>query len=197
MKNCFKIAWRNLCCYKRITIKIVIAFCALLFLVTLFPSFIFSTQDKHNEMKTKYISANYIVSENLIKDSQIHELEYSNQVEYIDIASSSSELFGINLSYVPMHIVEFEIEGEIYTSRNQTDGVYIYSTDDKEIFNKNDFRELGKQDKSTLIIGDFPQNSNEIMLAEYMFEQYNFSKDMIGKKYLCCLFQQVKKYLKN
>lgn len=183
MNNRFKLAMRNLICYKSITIKIVIAFTALISLIALFSIFIMSTDDKQAEMKQQYISSNYIISEELLSSSDIKNSEFAFSADYIDFEPISESLLGLDFSFLPMHRISLQIDERTYTSANSYQGIFIYSLAEPNSFiTKNDFSEINDSDIKHFIEGRLPESTNEIALAEYMLEEYAIQDSPIGKK---------------
>lgn len=183
MNGRFKLAVRNLICYKSITIKIVIAFTALISLIALFSAFIMSTDDKQAEMKRQYVSSNYIISEEVLSPSDINNSEFAFSADYIDFEPISGSLPGLDFSFLPMHRISLQIGERTYNSTNSSQGVFIYALSEQNaLVTKNDFGEIGASDAEYFIEGKLPENANEIALAEYMLEEYGIQDPPIGKK---------------
>ena len=59
MMNILKVALQNFSAYKKHYFKLISAFVALMFLLTIFTTFSIAITDKYAEIKSKTVSSNY------------------------------------------------------------------------------------------------------------------------------------------
>lgn len=181
MMNILKVALQNFSAYKKHYFKLISAFVALMFLLTIFMTFSIAITDKYAEIKSKTVSSNYALSDVELEADKISVDYHSERLISIDISSRSQELFGIALDYIGTERLALIIGGNTYKSSSEQT-VTIYSGEEWQIFTDNDFAELGANDSEQLLIGSFPSAENEIVLSQEFLDSYNISQDIIGQK---------------
>lgn len=176
-----KVALQNFSAYKKHYFKLISAFVALMFLLTIFTTFSIAITDKYAEIKSKTVSSNYALSDVELEADKISVDYHSERLISIDISSQSQELFGTALDYITTQQLALIIGGNTYKSSSEQT-VTLYSSEEWQIFTDNDFAELGANDSEQLLIGSFPSAENEIVLSQEFLDSYNISQDIIGQK---------------
>lgn len=176
-----KVALQNFSAYKKHYFKLISAFVALMFLLTIFTTFSIAITDKYSEIKSKTVSSNYALSDVELDADKISCDYHSESIKSIDISSGSQELFGTAFDYITTQVLALIIDGNTYKSSSEQT-VTIYLGEEWHIFTDNDFAELGVYAPEQLLIGSFPNAENEIVLSQEFLDNYNISQDIIGQK---------------
>ena len=179
--NILKVALQNFSAYKKHYFKLISAFVALMFLLTIFTTFSIAITDKYAEIKSKTVSSNYALSDVELDADKISCEYHSESINAIDISSRSQELFGTALNFIAAQRLALVIDGTTYKSSSEQ-FVTLYSSEKWKIFTDNDFAELGTNDTEQLFIGRFPNAENEVVLSQEFLDSYNISQDIIGQK---------------
>ena len=176
-----KVALQNFSAYKKHYFKLISAFVALMFLLTIFTTFSIAITDKYAEIKSKTVSSNYALSDVELDADKISCEYHSESINAIDISSRSQELFGTALDFIATQRLALVIDGTTYKS-NSEQFVTLYSSEKWQIFTDNDFAELGTKDTEQLLTGRFPNAENEVVLSQEFLHSYNISQDIIGQE---------------
>ncbi len=176
-----KVALQNFSAYKKHYFKLISAFIALMFLLTIFTTFSIAITDKYEEIKNKTVSSNYALSHIELEADKISADYHSESIKSIDISSQSQELFGIVLDYITTQRLALILDEKTYKSSSEQ-FVTLYSSNEWHIFTDNDFAELGANASEQFLIGSFPKAENEIVLSQEFLDSYNVSQDVIGQK---------------
>lgn len=176
-----KVALQNFSAYRKHYFKLISAFVALMFLLTIFTTFSIAITDKYAEIKNKTVSSNYALSYVKLEADKISGDYHSENVKSIDISSQSKELFGTALDYITTQQLALSLDGNTYKSSSEQ-FVTLYSSKEWHIFTDNDFAELGVYAPEQFLVGSFPNAENEIVLSQEFIDSYNISQDIIGQK---------------
>lgn len=176
-----KVALQNFSAYRKHYFKLISAFVALMFLLTIFTTFSIAITDKYAEIKSKTISSNYALSDVELEADKISAEYHTESIKSIDISSRSQELFGTALDFITTQRLALIIDGNTYRS-NGEQFVTFYSSKEWQIFTDNDFAELGAYAPEQFLVGSFPNAENEIVLSQEFIDSYNISQDIIGQK---------------
>ena len=179
--NILKVALQNFSAYKKHYFKLISAFVALMFLLTIFTTFSIAITDKYAEIKNKTVSSNYALSYVELEADKLSCDYHSESIKSIDISSQSKELFGTALDYITTQQLALSLDGNTYKSSSEQT-VTIYSGEEWQIFTDNDFAELGVYAPEQFLVGSFPNAENEIVLSQEFLDSYNISQDIIGQK---------------
>lgn len=176
-----KVALQNFSAYKKHYFKLISAFVALMFLLTIFTTFSIAITDKYAEIKNKTVSSNYALSYVELEADKLSCDYHSESIKSIDISSQSQELFGTAFDYITTQVLALILDGNTYKSSSEQ-FVTLYSSKEWQIFTDNDFAELGVYAPEQFLIGSFPNAENEIVLSQDFLDSYNISQDIIGQK---------------
>ena len=176
-----KVALQNFSAYKKHYFKLISAFVALMFLLTIFTTFSIAITDKYAEIKSKTVSSNYALSDVELEADKLSADYHTESIKTIDVSSQSKELFGTELDFITTQRLALIIEGKTYRS-NSEQFVNLYSSEEWQIFTDNDFAELGASAPEQLLRGRFPNAENEIVLSQEFLDSYNISQDIIGQE---------------
>lgn len=176
-----KVALQNFSAYKKQYFKLISAFVALMFLLTIFTTFSIAITDKYAEIKSKTVSSNYALSDVELEADKISVDYHTESIKSIDISNQSQGLFGTALDFITTQRLALIIDGATYRSSSEQ-FVTLYSSKEWRIFTDNDFAELGANNFDQLLIGSFPNAENEIVLSQDFLDSYNISQDIVGKK---------------
>lgn len=176
-----KVALQNFSAYRKHYFKLISAFVALMFLITIFTTFSIAITDKYSEIKNKTVSSNYALSDIELEADKISVKYNSEHITSVDLSAKSEELFGTALDYITMGRLSVVVDGNVYKSSSEQQ-VTIYSSNEWNIFTDNDFSEFGTDAPEQLLIGNFPNAENEIVLSQEFLDSYNISQDIIGQK---------------
>ena len=179
--NILKVALQNFSAYKKHYFKLISAFVALMFLITIFTTFSIAITDKYAEIKSKTVSSNYALSDVELEADKISCDYHSESINFIDISSRSQELFETAFDWISTQKLALIIDGKTYRSNSYQD-VTLYSSKEWQIFTDNDFAELGASAPEQFLLGRFPNAGNEIVLSQEFLNSYNISQDIIGQK---------------
>lgn len=176
-----KVSLRNFSAYKKHYFKLICAFIALMFLITLFTIFSIAATDKYTEIKNRTVSSNYSLSSVELENDKISCDFHSEKIQKVDIASRSEELFGHAFDYISTCRIALIIDENAYQSR-QDIFVSLYSSNEWNIFTDNDYAEYGLHETEQFLIGKFPSSGNEIVLSQEFIDCFNLTKDIIGQR---------------
>lgn len=178
--NILKVALQNFSAYKKHYFKLISAFVALMFLLTIFTTFSIAITDQYTEIKNKTISSNYALSDIELEADKPSGEYHSERITSIDLSDHSEELFGTALDYITPGRLALAVDGKIYKSSAEWH-VSVYSSNKWNLFTDNDFAELGTVDPEQLLRGSFPSAANEIVLSQEFLNSYDLSEEIIGK----------------
>lgn len=179
--NILKVALQNFSAYKKHYFKLISAFVALMFLITIFTTFSIAITDQYSEIKNKTVSSNYALSDIELEADKLSGEYHSERITSIDLSSKSEELFGTALDYITPRRLALIVDGTTYKSSSEQH-VAIYTSESWNIFTDNDFAELGTNVSEQFLIGSFPNAGNEIVLSQEFLDSYNLPEDIIGHK---------------
>lgn len=181
MKTVFKLAFRNFVAYKKLFIQLIVAFVALIFLITLISCFTLSINEMQNDIINGNISESYTFCDKPIDASKISQKFETQELTYLNLEEYVQELYGFQIGYVSASYI-----GVIYNGENcpYVSEEYLrfsaYAAYEWNIFSKNDYKEAGKN--AQFMLGRFPENANEVVVSELYLEGCGLSADALGTK---------------
>lgn len=179
MKQVFTLAWRNFVAYKKLYARIIVALIALLFLITLFVGFTVSINAKQNHYAYQTISSNYTYGDRPLKEGEISERFQTLKVKRFLPERFNSEIFGADeREWIPMQSFVIDCQNKRYFYDNGEGDFEVYFAT-SDIITQNDRREAG--DGVELLLGRYPEKTDEIVLSEDMLTVFGLSRDVLGK----------------
>lgn len=178
MKNEFVIARRNLVAYKKIFIRLLVAFVALLFLITLITSFTLSLNEKHRKIINENVSTNYAFSQTKLDASKISQCFQTFEVSRFGLVDYVNSAYDVKFSFIGFSSVMMR-----YGNVDRIPDEYIADFDiysiENEFFTDNDYFEAG--DSAQFMLGRYPQNANEVVLSYDYINSCGLDTDILGK----------------
>lgn len=188
MKGIFLLARRNMVAYKKLYIRLLVAFVALVFLITLVSCFTLSVRQKQEGIVSSSISSNYTFDETAADSSVITQDFDTLVLKRYELEKTATALTGYESIFFGYDDMGLNIGGKFYPYKNGGAPIFsAYSVCAGNVFTANDYCEAGEN--AMFMLGRFPEKEDEIVVSQDYLEGCGLTLDAIGLRLSFCIIK--------